>query len=77
MTDQLKFGDIIRPDDDVPKAHDLFVLLDPRRGHYRLVMCDEDERLLMMAEFTSVELRRIIGHMERALVMNEPSKKHP
>ncbi len=72
MTDKLKFGDVIRPDDDVPKADDLLVLLDPRRGHYRLAMLDEDERILMLAEFTSKEFRRIIGHMVRAMEMNEP-----
>lgn len=72
MTDKLKFGDIIRPDDDVPKAHDLLVLLDSRRGHYRLAMVDKGERLLMMAEFTSEELRGVIALMQQALGMNEP-----
>lgn len=72
MTDHLMPGDIIRVDEDIPKAHDLLVMLHPRRGHYRLGMMDEDERLLMLAEFTSVELRRIIAHMQQALELNEP-----
>ncbi len=72
MTDQLRPGDVIRPDDDVPEAADIVVCIAAKRGEYRVLMLDKDERILMMVSLTGEELERVVGHMKRALELNRP-----